>query len=101
MDLFIYPSIEKDTSPLALLGALSGGLPVTVSSIESLEEIIEIFPAISLFDPLNKIEIINIFRMFEIERVRIEISKSIKLEFKNHFNLKTHIQNMMEVINTV
>ena len=101
MDLFIYPSIEKDTSPLALLGALSCGLPVTVSSIESLEEIIEIFPDISIFDPLNKFEITNIFRMFEIEQLRIEISKSINLKFINHFNLKSHIQNMMEVINKV
>ena len=101
MDLFIYPALEKDTSPLSLLGALSCGLPVTISSIESLEEIIEMFPEISLFNPLNKIDIINIFQMFEEEKVRIELSNSIKLDFKKHFDFKIHIQKMMEVINTV
>ncbi len=99
MDLFIYPSIEKDTSPLALIGALSSGLPVTVSSIESLEEIIEIFPEMSLFNPLRRSEIINIFRMFEIEQMRIKVSKSIKSKFKNHFSIKVHTQNMMKAIN--
>ena len=99
MDLFIYPSTDKDTSPLALIGALSSGLPVAVSSIESLEEIIEIFPEISLFNPLRKSEIINIFWMFEIEQMRIKVSNSIKSKFKNHFAIKIHIQNMMKAIN--
>ena len=51
MDLFIYPSLEKDTSPLALLSALSSGLPVAISSIESLKEIIGNFSRIPIFNP--------------------------------------------------
>ena len=52
MDLFVYPSLEKDTSPLALLSALSSGLPVASSSIKSLQEIIDKVPSILLFNPL-------------------------------------------------
>ena len=101
MDMFIYPSLEKDTSPLALLGALGGGLPVALSSIESLQEIIEIFSKISTFNPYNKHEIINTFQDYEDEQARIEMSKSIKKEFEHHFNMGAHMKNILEVLNKV
>ncbi|MHB9034045.1 MAG: glycosyltransferase family 4 protein [Anaerolineae bacterium] len=40
MDIFAYPSVEKDTSPLALLSAMSCGLPVAAFDIEGVREVV-------------------------------------------------------------
>jgi glycosyltransferase involved in cell wall biosynthesis len=39
MDVFAFTSIEKDTSPLALLSAMSSGLPIVAFDIEGVREI--------------------------------------------------------------
>ena len=101
MDLFIYPSIEKDTSPLALLSAISSGLPVAASSIESLREIIEKVPTITLFNPLIISEIESIYQKFEDHKLRLESGNSINLEFENHFNISKNTNKMIKVINSV
>jgi len=41
MDIFAYPSVEKDTSPLALISALACGLPVTAFDIDGTREVLE------------------------------------------------------------
>ena len=101
MDLFIYPSIEKDTSPLALISAISSGLPVAASSIESLQDIIEKVPAISLFNPFYIPEIITIYQKFEDKKLRSEIGNSIKLEFEDHFTISKNTKKVIEIIKSV
>ena len=41
MDIFAYSSVEKDTSPLALLSAMACGLPVVGFDIEGVREVLE------------------------------------------------------------
>jgi glycosyltransferase involved in cell wall biosynthesis len=41
MDIFAYTSIEKDTSPLALLSAMAAGLPIVAFDIEGVRELID------------------------------------------------------------
>ncbi len=41
MDVFAYPSVEKDTSPLALLSAMACGLPVVAFDIDGVREVLE------------------------------------------------------------
>lgn len=40
MDIFAYPSVEKDTSPLALLSAMASGLPVVAFDIDGVREVL-------------------------------------------------------------
>jgi|SRR5271157_390023 len=40
MDVFAYPSVEKDTSPLSLLSAMACGLPVVAFDIEGVREVL-------------------------------------------------------------
>jgi len=101
MDLFVYPSLEKDTSPLALLSALSSGIPVAVSSTESLDEIIKKFIGIPIFNPSHKSEIIIAFHQFETERIRDELGQIIFKNFNKHFNMKIHTQYMTDVFYSI
>jgi glycosyltransferase involved in cell wall biosynthesis len=41
MDVFAFTSVEKDTSPLALLSALSCGLPIAAFNIEGVAELVK------------------------------------------------------------
>jgi glycosyltransferase involved in cell wall biosynthesis len=40
MDVFAFTSVEKDTSPLALLSAMSSGLPIVAFDIEGVKELL-------------------------------------------------------------
>jgi glycosyltransferase involved in cell wall biosynthesis len=40
MDVFAFTSVEKDTSPLTLLSAMSSGLPIVAFDIEGVKEIL-------------------------------------------------------------
>ena len=40
MDVFAFTSVEKDTSPLALISALSSGLPIVAFDIEGVRELL-------------------------------------------------------------
>src|SRR5262249_8259417 len=40
MDVFAFTSIEKDTSPLVLLSAMSSGLPIVAFDIDGVKELV-------------------------------------------------------------
>lgn len=40
MDVFAYSSVEKDTTPLALLSAMAAGLPIVAFDIEGVREVL-------------------------------------------------------------
>jgi L-malate glycosyltransferase len=40
MDVFAFTSVEKDTSPLALISAMSSGLPIVAFDIEGVREVL-------------------------------------------------------------
>jgi len=41
MDMFAFTSVEKDTSPLALLSAMASGLPIVAFDIEGVTELLD------------------------------------------------------------
>src|SRR5262249_6909111 len=40
LDVFAFPSLEKDTTPLALLSAVSAGRPAVASGIDGIREVV-------------------------------------------------------------
>ena len=99
MDIFIYPSLEKDTSPLALLSAISAGLPAIVSNIRSLEEIVELCSAVDVFDLTNRDELLSLIAKYEDEDIRIKNGKKNRETGKMYFDIATHSDKMMKILN--
>ena len=99
MDIFIYPSLEKDTSPLALLSAISDGLPAIVSNIRSLEEVVELCSAVDVFDLTNRDELLSLIAKYEDEDIRIKNGKKNREAGKMYFNIATHSDKMMKILN--
>jgi len=98
MDLLIYPSIEKDTSPLALLSAMVSGVPVAFSNINSLNEISEIIPDMLSFNPLDPNEITEIISYFEDSSIRQKYGKIIQKNSVEHFSIKSHTEKLVKIL---
>ena len=98
MDLFVYPSLEKDTSPLALLSALSAGLPVGVSNIYSLSEITNLCPAVDIFNPKSLEEIILLLKKYEDPKLRRKCGEINRKSGVNYFDISNHSLNMVQTI---
>jgi glycosyltransferase involved in cell wall biosynthesis len=98
MDLFIYPSVEKDTSPLALLSALSAGLPIGVSNIPSLSEITNLCPAVDIFNPKSMEEIILLMKKYEDPKLRRKRGEINRKSGVNYFDISNHSLNMVQTI---
>ena len=101
IDHFIYPSLEKDTSPLVLLSAISSGLPVAISSIESLEELVKNNNAIDRFDPRDTNSLLSIFKKYEDKELRLKKGIKNRSYGKKYFDIACHTKNMKEVFNSV
>ena len=101
MDLFLYPSMNKDTSPLSLLSAISSGLPVGMSNIKSLSEIMDVCPGIDVFNPNNLNEIVNIMDKYKNVDSRDKNGKLNQVSGKNHFDISIHGKKMEQIIQHV
>ena len=101
MDLFLYPALEKDTSPLALISAISSGLPVAFSNIGSLFELTILCPEIDTFDPQSRDEIIFIMKKYENTNTRIYKGNLNKKSGIIYFDISTHGMNMVQIFNNV
>ncbi len=51
LDIYIHPSLRKDTAPLALLSALATGLPVVISAVPGMLEVVEPDQSALIFPP--------------------------------------------------
>jgi len=51
LDLYVHPSLCKDTAPLALLSALATGLPTVVSAVPGILEVVEPGKSTLVFPP--------------------------------------------------
>ena len=101
MDLFLYPSIEKDTSPLALISAISSGLPVGVSNINSLTEIVDKCNDIDIFNPKKLDEMSELMKKYENDEIRKRIGLLNIEAGKNNFDISIHGKRMQQIIELV
>jgi len=101
MDLFLYPSIEKDTSPLALISAIASGLPVGVSNINCLTEIIDKCNNIDSFNPKNPDEMSALMKKYENDEIRKKSGMLNRKAGIKYFDISIHGQKMQQIIDLV
>ena len=98
IDLFVYPSVEKDTSPLALISAMVSGCPTAVSDIESLHDTYLGCDLVEVFENRSISGILNIIKKYESAVLRESVGKSIKQWAVLKFDIGLHTQKMTNII---
>jgi len=98
MDLFLYPSLEKDTSPLALLSAISSGLPIGVSNINSLTEIVDKCNNVDTFNPKKPNEMSALMKKYENYEIRKKTGWLNREACKSNFDISIHGQKFQRII---
>jgi len=96
MDIFAYPSIEKDTSPLALLSAMAMGLPIVAFDIEGVREVLGEEQAGKLV-PVKQIDLLaqTLTHLLDNAALRQQLACAARHRAEQEFSL-THYVNRME-----
>ena len=101
MDIFIYPSLEKDTSPLALISALSARLPVAMTQIDSLEDIASLCPSIDLFHISDNEYLVKLIKKYEDPILRDKKGNKNKNYADRYFDIATHTQQITKILTKI
>lgn len=97
MDVFAFTSIEKDTSPLALLSAFSTGLPVVAFEIAGVRELIDagaslVTAPVENVDDLAK----GLSALIRDRERRLSLSKSARQFAEDKLSLSMYVDNLEE-----
>lgn len=99
IDIAAYPSLEKDTSPLALLSAMSCGLPVVGFSIDGVTELIS--DGVSgLMVPIGDVSALAaaLSRLITEKSFRKQIGMKSRETAINRFDMVMYIQAIEQVL---
>jgi glycosyltransferase involved in cell wall biosynthesis len=95
MDIFAYPSIEKDTSPLAVLSAMAMGLPIAAFEIEGLREIITPGSEGLLVPARDSAALAQALRLLLTEpELRRQLSLNVRQKALHQFSLERYVAHM-------
>ena len=103
MDVFAFTSIEKDTSPLALLSAMSSGLPIVAFDIEGVRELIEGNDDCVLTVPCGEANELAsaLLRVIDDEQLRVRLGQSVRRLAEQRFSLDQHVNSIEKVLSQV
>lgn len=94
IDVFALPSLTEGT-PLALLEAMSSGIPVVASSVGGVPDIVKSGINGILVQPGNALEIADaIYMLYENKRLRIELGSEARITVDTQFSVKKWIQKI-------
>jgi len=99
MDLFAYPALEKDTSPLSLLSAMACGLPVVAYDIPGVREVITDAGILSKLR--NSQQLADAIRSLMVDSSRRwQLGQAARRRAESAFSLEAHavaMQNAFEI----
>ena len=94
MDIFVLPSLTEGT-PLALLEAMSCGIPVVASSVGGVPDIIKSGTNGILVRPGNSQEIRNAIGLLSMDKnIRLKMGKEGKATMQAEYNMQSWIRNI-------
>jgi glycosyltransferase involved in cell wall biosynthesis len=97
MDVFAFTSVEKDTSPLTLLSAMSSGLPVVAFDIEGVQELL---PAGEQFRvPVGQVSALagSITKLLSNAALRRHFAASGRRLAESEFGVERYVSRMQKV----
>jgi glycosyltransferase involved in cell wall biosynthesis len=99
MDVFAFTSIEKDTSPLALLSAMASGLPIVAFDIDGVRELIDddkqlLRVPVGQTDDLAK----SLRRLISGGQLRSTLALSARQLAERKFSLKQNVDRIENVL---
>lgn len=96
MDIFAYPSVEKDTSPLSLLSAMACGLPVIAFGIDG---VCEVLGDAGLLVPVGSASGMAsaLTNLLQNPGLRRELGERARRKVLADFCLESHLANMQKV----
>ena len=101
MDIFAFTSIEKDTTPLALLSAMSTGLPIVAFDIEGVTEISEgdeILAVVPVSDSKSLAQ--SLSSLLEDYPLRSRLGQNARRLAERRFSLRQYVSRMeIELVN--
>jgi len=98
MDIFAFTSIEKDTSPLALLSAMACGLPVVAFDIAGVRELLAHEDQFLLV-PAEDVSALSraLLRVLADEKLRRVLANAARKQATNEFGLDKYTERMEQV----
>jgi glycosyltransferase involved in cell wall biosynthesis len=98
MDVFVYPSVEKDTAPLSLLSALAAGLPIVAFDIEGVREVLP-EPGQALLVPVGDANQLAaaVTRVLQDPKLRQDLAVAARRRAEEAFDLDLHVNHFEEV----
>jgi glycosyltransferase involved in cell wall biosynthesis len=97
MDVFAFTSIEKDTSPLALLSAMACGLPIVAFDIEGVREVLP--PGEQLLVPVGQVDSLarSIQKLLFDVALRRRSAASARRLAESEFGIEKYVSRMQKV----
>jgi glycosyltransferase involved in cell wall biosynthesis len=97
MDVFAFTSVEKDTSPLTLLSAMSSGLPVVAFDIEGVREVLR--PGEQLLVPVGQVDALarSIKKLLSDVALRRQLATSARRLAESEFGIERYVSRMQKV----
>jgi len=99
MDIFAFTSVEKDTSPLALLSAMACGLPIVAFKIDGVRELMDTEDQFHLV-PVGDINELQsaLSSLIDDEAMRQRLSESARKLATDKFNLDSNTIRIEKVL---
>jgi len=96
MDVFAFTSLEKDTSPLTLLSAMSSGLPIVAFDIEGVQEVLR--PGEQLLVPVGEIDSLaqSITKLLSDAALRRRLGFAARRQAESEFGVERYVSRMQE-----
>jgi glycosyltransferase involved in cell wall biosynthesis len=102
MDIFAFTSIEKDTSPLALLSAMASGLPIVAFDIAGVRELMAQEDQFLLVPAENVSELSRaLLRVVADEKLRGTLADAARQQATNEFGLGRYRERIEQVFHKV
>jgi glycosyltransferase involved in cell wall biosynthesis len=99
MDIFAFTSVEKDTSPLALLSAMSSGLPIVAFDIEGVRELVKSDKLLLLVPTGDTDSLTQSLRLLiSDEQLRQRLADNARRAAETKFNLELYVNRIDEVL---